>query len=566
MVNYTKPTNLTNVLATNFPTYDIVFIIANTTYYGGAGGFAATFTLNASSNEIGVHELGHSFAGLSDEYYAGVIYEREALNMTRDKNPQTIRWKNWLNTLNIGIFDHAAPGQAWAKPSSNSCRMEFLNKQFCSVCREGFVEKILSLISPVESQLPSNNSVILSTAPTAFRLNLLKPEPNSLQIEWFLDGKSISGQEQIQLSAASLANPTAKLVAAVYDSTFFSRTTTRKLKPYTIEWDLARGNAELFQISADKSRICAGDSVVLTSKGCAGTVTWSNAQKGSTIIAKPPLTGSYSAICSIDSVSSVNTVTITVLPTPIAVATNQGPYFENQTIELMGAGGEKYVWKGPAGFTSELVNPVILNAKTVNAGIYTFTAYINSCQSTTSTTVVVTGFTATITGVSPQSLCPNTPFNVVFSTIGQAGTNNSFIIQLSDNQGNNFINLSTVTEGNTLKATLPSGTPAGADYKVRITSSNPSTVSTVSSTALTVKPLPTAAFETKDISIQQYTAADIKINLTGDAPWKVGLSDGKLYDAADSPTTISVAPNETTEYKISSVSNSCGLEPLRFQP
>ncbi len=413
LVSYTKSANLTNVLATNFPAYDIVFVIANTTYYGGAGGFAATFTLNGSSNEIGVHELGHSFASLSDEYYAGAIYEREALNMTKDKNPETIRWKNWLNTPNIGIFDHVSPGQAWAKPSTGTCRMEFLNKQFCSVCREGIVEKILSLINPVESRLPAANAVMLTGVSTVFRLNLLKPEPNSLQVEWFLDGKSISAQEQIQLNAVDMPNPTAKLVAAIYDSTFFSRNTSRKLKPYTLEWNLSRGSIEP------------------------------------------------------------------------------------------------------------------LNTK--------------------------------ITNISPQSLCPNNPITVAFTTEGNVGNGNIFTLQLSDNQGQNFKNLATTVDGSTLKATVPAGTPAGAGYKVRITSSNPAGQGEASPATFTVKPLPTAAFETKDLSIQQYTSTDAKINLTGDAPWKVGLSDGKMYDAAASPLTVSLAPNETTEYRLASVNNVCGL-------
>jgi hypothetical protein len=36
-----------------------------------AGGQIATSSLHSSANEIAIHELGHSFARLKDEYYAG---------------------------------------------------------------------------------------------------------------------------------------------------------------------------------------------------------------------------------------------------------------------------------------------------------------------------------------------------------------------------------------------------------------------------------------------------------------------------------------------------------------
>jgi len=557
LVAITKASNFTNVMATNFPAYDLAFMITNTIYYGGSGGNPSTFTTNGSANEIGVHEMGHTFVNLADEYWPGG--GREVANMSADKNPLTNRWRNWLNTPNIDIFDHSSPGQIWAKPSKGTCRMEFLNKEFCNVCREGFVEKILSLVGPIEGQLPTENAVVLGDVNTTFSLNLLKPIPNSLQVEWFLDGKSISGQEQVKLSAASMPNPTAKLLAAVYDSTYFSRNTGRKLKPYTVEWTLSRGSVEPFQISANKTTICAGDSVVFTSKGCAGTITWSNGAKGSSITVKPASGTTYSATCDIAGVAAGNSVSIIVNPTPVAVATNKGPYVENQTIELMGSGGGSYEWKGPAGFVSTAQNPTIANAKVANSGLYSLTVSVNNCLSTASTAVIVSSFTTKISDISPRSVCPNAQISVTFTTEGVTGNGNKFGLQLSNAQGTNYQDLATTTEGNTLKATIPASTPAGTGYKVRITTGNPPSLSEPSAISVTVKPLPTAAFEsTVPLNIQQYSSAEVKINLTGDAPWKMSLSDGKTYDAASSPASVSLMPNATTDYTLTSVSNICG--------
>ncbi|HEV7350573.1 SdrD B-like domain-containing protein [Telluribacter sp.] len=50
-------------------------------------------------------------------------------------------------------------------------------------------------------------------------------------------------------------------------------------------------------ITASKTSICVGDSVILTASGCTGTVTWSNGMTGASIKVKPTTTTQYTAIC-----------------------------------------------------------------------------------------------------------------------------------------------------------------------------------------------------------------------------------------------------------------------------
>ncbi|MFI6908211.1 M64 family metallopeptidase [Nonomuraea sp. NPDC050394] len=55
--------------AANAPQADQIIALGNSTKYGGAGGGVATASSgNAGSSWIAVHELGHSMAGLADEY------------------------------------------------------------------------------------------------------------------------------------------------------------------------------------------------------------------------------------------------------------------------------------------------------------------------------------------------------------------------------------------------------------------------------------------------------------------------------------------------------------------
>ncbi|MEL7047201.1 MAG: M64 family metallopeptidase, partial [Pseudomonadota bacterium] len=50
--------------------HDIVLVIVNDEQYGGSGGSYATASLHPLSSSIAIHELGHSFGRLADEYEA----------------------------------------------------------------------------------------------------------------------------------------------------------------------------------------------------------------------------------------------------------------------------------------------------------------------------------------------------------------------------------------------------------------------------------------------------------------------------------------------------------------
>lgn len=111
---YSNTTNkVGQVLAANIPDYDITYVLGNSTEYGGCGGTYAFASLNGSSNEIVVHELGHSFGKLADEYwFSGSL---ESPNKTQNSNPATIKWKNWVGLNGVGIYPHAE-SPTWFRP------------------------------------------------------------------------------------------------------------------------------------------------------------------------------------------------------------------------------------------------------------------------------------------------------------------------------------------------------------------------------------------------------------------------------------------------------------------
>jgi hypothetical protein len=86
--------------------YDAVQILINDRYYGGGGVFndhAAVAVDSGSADYIFVHEFGHHFAGLGDEYYTSdVAYETGAAekvepwepNVTALHDPAALKWKD----------------------------------------------------------------------------------------------------------------------------------------------------------------------------------------------------------------------------------------------------------------------------------------------------------------------------------------------------------------------------------------------------------------------------------------------------------------------------------------
>ena len=238
-------TNVMNVLAINFPNYDQVLILANSEEYGGSGGSYATGTINQFSKEIMDHELGHSFAYLADEYYAGDNYAGEYANMTQETNPLLVKWKNWMGSNGTGIYQHCCVGNAplWYKPNTN-CKMQYINSAFCSVCSQEIVESIHNLVNPIVSYTPTTMNINSNNQFLDFKLTeLMKPVSNTLNIKWQLDGSTIGFNiDSVQVNQNSLSTGVHTLVATVVDTTQFLRVNNHSQTHFSnVTWTINKG-------------------------------------------------------------------------------------------------------------------------------------------------------------------------------------------------------------------------------------------------------------------------------------------------------------------------------------
>jgi len=211
---------LNSVLATNFPTYDQAIVLVNSTKYGGSGGVFATSSVNSEASEIAIHEIGHSFAGLSDEYWAGAQFARESPNMTRETSSEFLKWKNWIGDEAVGVYPHSVDAN-WKKPHLN-CKMQFLGGDFCAVCKERFIKTIYDLALPIESYTPL--SLVSQEEMITFDLKTIDPIPNTLKITWYLNEDQVAGnQVSYELDRATLPNGSHNVQAIIYDSTSLDR-------------------------------------------------------------------------------------------------------------------------------------------------------------------------------------------------------------------------------------------------------------------------------------------------------------------------------------------------------
>lgn len=224
------------VLASNVPGYDEALVLVNSPKYGGAGGQFATASTHPASGEVAIHEYGHSFADLADEYAYGSA-RSEAPNLTADSDPSTVRWASWIGDGSVGIFDlELVNGRQYYRPHQ-SCLMQVLNKPYCAVCTEQVLEMIYRNVTPIASALPDVDTVAFTGTDLTFALETIRPIPNTLEVAWLLDGEPLDEVgDTLTLAGAQLvgAGPF-RLTARVTDTTLLSRKYPEAIGGYVFE-------------------------------------------------------------------------------------------------------------------------------------------------------------------------------------------------------------------------------------------------------------------------------------------------------------------------------------------
>lgn len=238
-----------SVAATNFPSYDQILLIVNSPNYGGSGGPFSTFTDHAESAQIAIHELGHSFGDLKDEYWAGSSFASEGANMTQQSDPSLVVWKNWVGINDIGVYSYGTgSASSWYRPHE-SCKMRFLNQPFCSVCKETFIDKIYQLVSPIDAYEPSDLNQEFTGSPIIFSLDLVYPNPNTIQVSWDLDDNVLAGNVTT-MGYSGFPSGTSTMTATVVDKPTMSKLDSSGYV-FTVSWEIENATATV-AVNQDK--------------------------------------------------------------------------------------------------------------------------------------------------------------------------------------------------------------------------------------------------------------------------------------------------------------------------
>jgi hypothetical protein len=147
--------------------HDYIIVLINSTRYGGGGVYnyyCGTTTDHQLSPKVFIHEFGHGFAGLADEYYSSTVAYDEFYPLNAEPwepNITTLvnfdsKWKKMIGKdtpiptpaedkyANVtGLFEGGGYSAKGIYRSEMDCRMKSNNtKGYCSVCRNAIKEMI----------------------------------------------------------------------------------------------------------------------------------------------------------------------------------------------------------------------------------------------------------------------------------------------------------------------------------------------------------------------------------------------------------------------------------------
>ena len=184
-----------NKVSSVFPQYDQILVIVNSTKYGGTTltGFT-TSSMAKQSFFIALHELGHSFAGLGDEYEYGTCNhstEPSAPNLTINNDNSTVKWKHWFDHPNVGMFEGGGkcPTGVWRPTETSFMRKN--GEPFYPVNQEAWSMAVYAaLTTTYYSKTPSSENVSHSQGSTLNYSIELAMDNSSQQVDWYVDNVS----------------------------------------------------------------------------------------------------------------------------------------------------------------------------------------------------------------------------------------------------------------------------------------------------------------------------------------------------------------------------------------
>lgn len=172
----------------------IVFVKLGVAGTGGHG----TAVIGGRDARTAIHEFGHAFSGLGDEYSTHTHKRgsvRDSINISSTEDEERVPWRHWLEARHpsVGLYEGAAgqPQDAW-RPTASGCVMND-GEAFCPVCREALVLRIYSIVDPIDAVDPPapppgiREPLVFSADALEIRVRTMRPASHDLEVSWWLE-------------------------------------------------------------------------------------------------------------------------------------------------------------------------------------------------------------------------------------------------------------------------------------------------------------------------------------------------------------------------------------------
>ena len=229
---------------------DMRFGAVNAERYGGGGGAYAVYAAGADdARGLALHELGHAFAGLADEYWtpgAGA-YEGpgpDAPNATTD--PDDAPWAHWLGFDDgvlgpIGAYEGGVYAETGVfRPTENSL-MRSIGRPFDAVARERFVLDFYASVDPLDAW-SFEGEAALTDVYDPFWIDTVSDA--LIGQEWFVDGKSVGTGTELDFAGLGFGPGTYEVSVTAADDSPFVRQGREQLSQ-TVTWSLTLNYRQL---------------------------------------------------------------------------------------------------------------------------------------------------------------------------------------------------------------------------------------------------------------------------------------------------------------------------------
>ena len=237
---------------------DIVMVLVNDDEYGGSGGAFGVASTHELSAELMLHEVGHSFGLLADEYGGGGpacdnTVEPPVVNVTRESTASSIKWSYWIEPGTRVPATDTMPGVVSAYEGALYCdsglyrptfasKMRSLSKPFEQVNTEQLIRRIYNLVSPIDAVSPTTTE-LRSERCEFLEFSVKTPGehqalPGTLETTWSINGEMVATGSSLTVFSCRLPVGSHGIEAEVRDVTPAVRRDFDGALVERLRWDL----------------------------------------------------------------------------------------------------------------------------------------------------------------------------------------------------------------------------------------------------------------------------------------------------------------------------------------